>query len=1025
LLSRREFIGAGVTGVLGSVVAGCRHGDVPFEGLPDLVILVADSLRASSLPVYGYPRPTAPFLTGLARRSTLFEHCYSSATWTRPAVTGILSGLTVLEHQQWRFEKAYPSSVPCFASSLRQLGYATGFLTANHAVGAGYGAEALFDHVDHGAADVSDFGPRLATDCLRWVAGLDANQPVFAYVHYFPPHGPYDPPDEYLREIAELPLPPASLHGRGSVELSLGNSSLGRIPWYQVVVDFSRNPRSYLDRYDANVRYADNLLEDFFVRWRQQRPHRRTVFLLTADHGESLGEHGQWFDHARLLSNQNLHIPLLVHDTGRPKMERVGAPVSNIELGAALVELARAASGKIGSPSAGLLSRARRSAPEQLLVSQVAIDRGESGWALTRGRWRLVYNDAPRDGTSWLMWVSGDREGASGRYAAAVPTLAMIAAHELAPGIAIESLVADAEYLVAGKPVRFTVVATGEGHGVLELRFRDWSGRLLPIGSATLEAGRQQLDFEATIPEEKLGPRSVLEASWRGAGTGGTGSDDWVPLLDATILRPAALDGKLEFLGVQVEPGVAWPGSALRLRFVWNARQLLSKRLAVETAIVDDAGRRHLQTDRLLLRRLPADAGSLVPLIENWRLRSYPFVNRQLRFDEVYWESLPAAGMVPGAYSISVRLFEYESERSPADRRYTSDELQVGPLLLVEADREQAERRIAEDGLGVDHLRTVASKPAGTNATDGALDRVGWAAAPVADRCLASRAEARYREAERLGASSRRAESLYQGALALSTAHLGGLRALGHRAPTSEVSARLVELDVTYPLDIGFGEVIGLRGFGLERSPRDASCLSLSLVFETLALFRQPLAATAWLRAFEAAGAERGRSSAWWFLGGAARPTCRRHLGEGVRETVRFGVMSLPEGGEVEVRLRIGEQWPLVYADNRLRPELPSGGLVEDVILPRVAVDEIPTGAVDDLERRRASRDGYWLYDLWNDPTETTNLATREPVVLAEMKGMLRRLLAEQDVREAAPEDDDRPLTPEQIRQLKTLGYIV
>src|SRR5262249_8564629 len=93
--------------------------------------------------------------------------------------------------------------------------------------------------------------------------------------HYLPPHGPYDPPTRFLDDlIAQGPadvgfLPP---HAR-DVDVSLESAVFGRIPWYQAKVSFSTDPRHYITRYEANVRYADSLAGDLFRRRGGPGPH--------------------------------------------------------------------------------------------------------------------------------------------------------------------------------------------------------------------------------------------------------------------------------------------------------------------------------------------------------------------------------------------------------------------------------------------------------------------------------------------------------------------------------------------------------------------------------------------------------------------------------------------------------------------------------------------------------------------------------------------------------------------------------
>ena len=322
-LSRRSFLRGLGASALGVGLTGCgRSGDLaPGDGRPDIVLLVLDSLRARSLPIYGHSRDTAPFLSDLATRSTLFERCYAAATWTRPSVTSILTGLPPLEHRGWRFKKAFPADRPSFARYLGKAGYRTGFFTANPAIGEGFGMEEHFDRVAIQAAKQRDLGSRLTDDCMAWVDSLGGPLPVFAYVHYWPPHGPYEAPDRFLRRALSQPLPSAGQlahHDRGRAGIAFAAGVLGRIPWYQAKVRLGTDLVDYQQRYEANIAFADSLAAGFFSKWLKHRGGRRTVFIVTSDHGEGLGEHGLLCDHGMILIDEILHVPLILHDTAAP-----------------------------------------------------------------------------------------------------------------------------------------------------------------------------------------------------------------------------------------------------------------------------------------------------------------------------------------------------------------------------------------------------------------------------------------------------------------------------------------------------------------------------------------------------------------------------------------------------------------------------------------------------------------------------------------------------------------------------------
>lgn len=97
VLSRRQLLKGVVGATVGLSLNGGCFSPAPAEKAsshsqvsPHVVFIVLDALRAEALPMFGNPRNTAPFLQSLVPTSTLYTRCYSSATWTRPAVTGIL-----------------------------------------------------------------------------------------------------------------------------------------------------------------------------------------------------------------------------------------------------------------------------------------------------------------------------------------------------------------------------------------------------------------------------------------------------------------------------------------------------------------------------------------------------------------------------------------------------------------------------------------------------------------------------------------------------------------------------------------------------------------------------------------------------------------------------------------------------------------------------------------------------------------------------------------------------------------------
>ncbi len=414
-ISRRQFVDRLGATTVGLGLAGCG---LRSKERPDIVMVVLDSLRAASLPFHGHPRNTAPFLSDLAARSVVFSRCYSAATWTRPAVTSLLSGLPPLAHQGLRFNKAFPKNRSTFARPLGESGYRTGFFSANPAIGESYGMEDEFEHVSFEAAREHDLGGRVADHCLAWAASADVDIPTLVYIHFWPPHGPYLPPEKFIRQRALDPAPdldhlPADL--RYGARLSLGDSVLGRIPWYQAKHSLETDLADYRRRYEANIAYADALAADFVGRWQALGRRRRTVLIVTGDHGEALGEHGLMCDHGKLLLDEILHVPLIVHDSERRRSTVIDKPVSHLDLAPTVLMLA-GLGGEFGMLNEPLFDRGRA---RRVVVSQEGTSIGEGGWALTSGRWRLVYNGGSRYGGAVLMGT--DFEAPVGRSTTFVP----------------------------------------------------------------------------------------------------------------------------------------------------------------------------------------------------------------------------------------------------------------------------------------------------------------------------------------------------------------------------------------------------------------------------------------------------------------------------------------------------------------------------------------------------------------------------------------------------------------------------
>ena len=245
----------------------------------NLLLVTVNTLRADVLGSYGGPESLTPELDRLAVEGIRFDSAFAHAPMTLPSHTSILTGEYPFRHGvrdngAFRFGESRVT----LAEMLGQAGYRTGAFVGSFMLDVRFGLGQGFDVYDDyygekGAADSFHFKERPAEQVLEpatsWIGRGEA--PWFAWVHLFDPHLPYAPPAPYLRGRQDEP-------------------------------------------YQAEVAYVDHELGKFLERLREAGALDNTLVVFTADHGESLGEHGEQ-THGAFAYNSTLRVPLILWPT--------------------------------------------------------------------------------------------------------------------------------------------------------------------------------------------------------------------------------------------------------------------------------------------------------------------------------------------------------------------------------------------------------------------------------------------------------------------------------------------------------------------------------------------------------------------------------------------------------------------------------------------------------------------------------------------------------------------------------------
>ncbi len=272
-----------LTAVLLVLLPSCRAPETlsdPKEPL-NLIMVTIDTLRADRVGAYGGPRGLTPNLDRLSQNGVTFLDTTAHAPLTVPSHASLMTGMFP-NRLGVRDNAGFPlsSGFETLAEALGRVGYRTGaFISSyvlNRRTGIAQGFETFVDRFPIGAVNLAPSrlerpGSEVATEAVEWLEV--ASEPFFLWVHFYEPHAPYEAPRAFRDQWPDQP-------------------------------------------YDAEVAASDWALGELLRRV-PEVVNERTVYVVTSDHGESLGEHGEP-EHGFFLYDATLKVPLILAGPGLP-----------------------------------------------------------------------------------------------------------------------------------------------------------------------------------------------------------------------------------------------------------------------------------------------------------------------------------------------------------------------------------------------------------------------------------------------------------------------------------------------------------------------------------------------------------------------------------------------------------------------------------------------------------------------------------------------------------------------------------
>lgn len=291
----------------------------------NILLITIDTLRADHLGCYGYKRDTSPFIDTLASEGVLCERMFCSGIPTKPSYTTLYTGQHSLTHGI--ISQNCKTSLARNAPFLPQLFLGADYLTCavdnlmRQHLWFGRGYEYYIDSSLRHSLPLNVRCEELNSQALLWLRATKntpstKNTPFFLFLHYWDPHVPYLPPERYrhLYYNGDRPSDPNKHDLDEWWQTPFG--AIAHDTWLRTPNGLITDPEYITALYDQEIRYVDEAVGELLATIDDLGLTDQTLVVVLADHGESMTEHGIFFEHYGLYDT-TLHVPFIVRWPGQ------------------------------------------------------------------------------------------------------------------------------------------------------------------------------------------------------------------------------------------------------------------------------------------------------------------------------------------------------------------------------------------------------------------------------------------------------------------------------------------------------------------------------------------------------------------------------------------------------------------------------------------------------------------------------------------------------------------------------------
>ncbi len=353
-----------------------------------VLLIVIDTLRADHLHCYGYKKETSPNIDRLAREGVIFYHAYANGIPTTPAFTTIFTGLHSLTHRVVSHggEETLPGGILLLSEILGANGFRTCAIDNLYSIKP-YFAKGYEYYINPRSKSPHLIqAEEINREAIRWMEE-HREEEFFLFLHYWDPHTPYLPPEEYKLMFYQ-----------GGDPFDPKNRSMEpakrQIPypffkkWHYDLLGNPTDTNYIIAQYDGEIRYVDEAIGEILETLERLGIEEETLIILTSDHGENMTEHNFFFDHQGLYEPV-IHIPLIMRFGEKLSPKGIEAFVQHIDIMPTILDiLGIKVDVRFDGKSLLPLMRGDVEEVHQEIISTECTWR--AGIAIRKGEWKLI-----------------------------------------------------------------------------------------------------------------------------------------------------------------------------------------------------------------------------------------------------------------------------------------------------------------------------------------------------------------------------------------------------------------------------------------------------------------------------------------------------------------------------------------------------------------------------------------------------------------------------------------------------------